>query len=511
VANFVWDMETDVVVAGFGNAGGVASIEAHDAGSRVLLLEKGTYPGGASVLAGGSFKFVKNYGEAVKYFTTLSSGRVDGETIEAFTKGMSEILDYAQDLAKTDKAEIQVARERTPFASDVYPFPGRDSLGAFRVVHIPGFKSFPWLSGALNWGPAGFKMIWDNVEARGIKVMTETPAQRLLRNSSGDILGLVALLSGSKGREINIKAKKAVVLACGGFEQNEFMRLQYLQGKPFYSMAPLTHTGDGITMSQEVGAALWHMWHVHGSYGFKFDEYPLAFRHIFSGPRNMHRKMSWIVVDKRGRRYMDEYPPAPQDLSHRPMELYDADMPGYPRIPSYMIFDEEGRKAGPISRPMGLLQYYYEWSEDNSREVERGWILKANTIKALAQKIRKLPENEGVIDGNVLSETVSEWNECVDRGSDPLMRPPQTMAPLKTPPFYAAQVWPIITNTQGGPMHNGKQQVLDVRLKPIPRLYAVGELGSFFAHLYQLGGNLGETISSGRIAGRNAAREDPWD
>lgn len=508
MANYTWHLETDVVIAGFGNAGGVAAISAHDAGSQVLLLEKGTYPGGASVLAGGSFKFVKNYKEGLKYFITLSSGRVDNQTIDAFTKGMSEILDYAQNLAKTDKAEIQVTRERTSFSSDVYPFPGNDALGSFHVVSIPGFKTFPWLSGALNWGPAGFKMIWDNVEARGIKVIMETPALRLLRNSSGEILGLVASV---RGREINIKARKAVVLACGGFEQNEFMRLQYLQGKPFYSMAPLTHTGDGITMSQEVGAALWHMWHIHGSYGFKFNEYPLAFRHIFSGPRNMNRKMVWIVVDKKGSRYMNEYPPAPQDTSHRAMELYDPDLPGYTRIPSYIIFDEEGRKMGPVSRPMGLLQYYYDWSDDNSREIDRGWILKANTVKELAETIKSIPENDGLMDEKVLSKTVSNWNEYVTDGTDPLMRPPKTMAPIKTPPFYAAQIWPIITNTQGGPMHNGKQQVLDVRFQPIPRLYAVGELGSFFAHLYQLGGNLGETISSGRIAGENAAREDSWD
>ncbi|MBW1801157.1 MAG: hypothetical protein JRJ85_10575 [Deltaproteobacteria bacterium] len=42
---------------------------------------------------------------------------------------------------------------------------------------------------------------------------------------------------------------------------------------------------------------------------------------------------------------------------------------------------------------------------------------------------------------------------------------------------------------------------------PIPRLYACGELGSMFGHLYDLAGNLGECISSGRIAGRTAAEE----
>ncbi len=107
-----------------------------------------------------------------------------------------------------------------------------------------------------------------------------------------------------------------------------------------------------------------------------------------------------------------------------------------------------------------------------------------------------------------LAET--RYSLRVAAGSDPLGRIPSSMTPIETPPYYAAQVWPIITNTQGGPAHNGKQQILDVYLKPIPRLYAAGELGSFFSHLYQGGGNLGECISSGRIAGGNAVQETPW-
>jgi len=70
-------------------------------------------------------------------------------------------------------------------------------------------------------------------------------------------------------------------------------------------------------------------------------------------------------------------------------------------------------------------------------------------------------------------------------------------------------VWPIISNTQGGPVHNEAQQVIDAFGEPIPRLYCVGELGSFFAHLYQLSGNLGECLLSGRVAGRHAALEPP--
>ena len=81
------------------------------------------------------------------------------------------------------------------------------------------------------------------------------------------------------------------------------------------------------------------------------------------------------------------------------------------------------------------------------------------------------------------------------------------MIPIEAPPFYAVPVWPIVTNTQGGPVHDARQQIIDAFGKPIPRLYAAGELGSIWGHIYLLGGNLGECLTSGRTAGRNAAAE----
>ncbi|MNC64603.1 Urocanate reductase precursor [compost metagenome] len=84
-------------------------------------------------------------------------------------------------------------------------------------------------------------------------------------------------------------------------------------------------------------------------------------------------------------------------------------------------------------------------------------------------------------------------------------RPPGTIVKIDRPPFYSVKVWPICTNTQGGPEHDECQRVLDPYGAPIPNLYAAGELGSFFGHIYLLGGNLSECIISGRIAGREAA------
>jgi len=497
-----WDIETDVLVVGYGLAGGVAAIVAHDEGAKVLILEKGQYPGGCSILAGGAVKCVDDVEAAVEYLTAISGGRVGADLIRAFAEGLAHNEAFIHALAATCGAEIR----RQPTTPAVYPYPGRDTFFTVRVYKIPGFAGFPWMT-CYN-KPTGvnlFKLIATNVEARSIEAMFSSPAQRLETDERGVVVGAIAE---SEGREVAVRARRAVILATGGFEQNEWLHKQYLQGSPFYSMAPLTHTGDGILMAQKVGAALWHMWHVHGAYGFKSPDSPIAYRHPFGGPRNPRHKMPWIVVDKFGSRYMNEYPPAPQDTGHRPMELFDPDLPGYPRIPSYIIFDELGRRMGPIGKPLAFPGYEYEWSRDNSRELDRGWIIQADSIVDLATAIRQhFPQNEQKMDALRLEATIETWNSHVETGVDPFRRPAGTMMPIAKSPYYAAEVWPIIVNTQGGPIHNAGQQVLDPFGQPIPRLYAVGELGSFFGHLYELAGNLGECLLSGRIAGRNAAAE----
>ncbi|MBI4322447.1 MAG: FAD-binding protein [Chloroflexi bacterium] len=499
-----WDIQTDVLVAGYGLSGGVAAVAARDAGAEVLILEKGEYPGGCSIFSGGAVKCADDVEAATSYLSAMSGDRMPAEMICSFAEGLAANEVYVRKLAAVNGAEVG----RIQGTGAHYPYPGREALYNLRVYKIPGFTGFAWMRHFL--APSGvnlIKLIVDNVEARRVEVRFKSPVRRLLIDTNGSILGAMAE---SDGRQIAVRARRAVVLATGGFEQNEWFHKQYLQGRPFYSMAPLTNTGDGIVMAQKAGAALWHMWHIHGSYGFKFPDSPIAYRHPFPGPRNPRRRMAWIVVDRFGSRYMNEYPPAIQDTGHRAMELFDPDIPGYPRIPSYVVFDEEGRKLGAIAEPLAFPGFEYDWSKDNSREIDRGWIVKAGTLAELAEAVKgRFPENEDCMSGAQLQATIEEWNGYVETGEDPLHRPPGTMMRIDGPPFYAAQVWPIITNTQGGPVHNARQQVIDSLGQPIPRLYAVGELGSFFGHLYELGGNLGECVSSGRIAGQGAAAEMP--
>jgi predicted oxidoreductase len=85
------------------------------------------------------------------------------------------------------------------------------------------------------------------------------------------------------------------------------------------------------------------------------------------------------------------------------------------------------------------------------------------------------------------------------------------MTRIDTPPYYVGEAWPVVSNTQGGPVHNARQQIMNVFGEPIPRLYAAGELGSAFGYLYLSGANLSECMVTGRVAGNGAASLASWD
>ena len=498
--NLDWDLETDVIVVGAGGAGLTSAIYAHDAGARVLVLEKMPRLGGITVLAGGGIKAVRDAKPATEYLTVTQGGRVSDDLIQTFAEGLEAIPDQLRDLAKVNGAVVEEVNEGH---SGIYDFPGRETIFSIRITDIPGFTGYDWAHTGKNlYGQRFFKILLDNVQARDIPIMTDAPARSLIKDNSGHITGVITDV---KGRIQRIKARRGVVLASGGFEFNEKLKREYFDAVPIYAMGNPGNTGDGILMAQKAGAALWHMWHYHGSYGFKFPDYGAAFRIAPGGARNNNRSIAWILLDKDGRRFMNELHPACQDTAGQPLGYFDPDREDYPRIPSLMIFDEPGRRIGRIANPLTTNpDDSYEWSDDNLAEVERGWIKRYETLADLAAD-QGLPVNQ------VLS-TVARWNEGVVAGEDPdHRRPPGTMVQISEGPFYAVPVWPLLTNTQGGPEHDRHQRIVDPFGEPIPSLYAAGECGSFFAHLYLLGGNLSELLISGRIAGRHAAAQADWE
>lgn len=511
-----FDESFDVVVVGFGLAGGVAAITAADAGAKTLVIEKSSVPGGLSICSYGAVRSARDPEAAFAYLKATNDGRTPDDVLRVLARGMCGIEAYVRELGKINHAVITTSVAEAagglddPYRRRVsgnYPFPGTEAFYHTTVIDVPGFDAaahYPWANGAPG-GPKLFKIVHDNLNARGVEIRLATPALRLIADpATREVRGVKVRANGA---ERAFHARRGVILACGGFEGNAEMKAQFLEGKPILNAAARTNTGDGIRMAQDLGAALWHMWHIHGAYGFRLPDpaYPYAVRlkrfpDWFPGePEKARVKMAWILLDQDGRRFMPEYQPYTQDTAVRPMQHYDPARQRFPRNPAFMLCDEEGRKLYPLGKATSNdegIRYY--WSDDNLKEVELGILKRADTLEGLAMQLGLEPE--------AVAASIARWNEQCARGADgDFGRPHGTMSPIRTPPFYGAPVWATLSNTQGGPVHDAESRIVDVYGKPIPRLYAAGELGSSFGHLYLSGGNIAECFVTGRIAGRNAA------
>lgn len=506
ISNEPFDETWDVLVAGFGFAGAASAIAAHDAGARVLLIEKMPDPGGISICAGGGIRTITDLERGREYLRHSAGPDVPDAVLDVIAMGMTELEAYFRDLAKVNNAEIKL-RDR----GGNYPFPGHDALGIVEVASIPGFdarKEYPHARGRLL-GPNVFKLLHDNVRARGIEVRLNTGAERLITGSSGEVTGAI-IKQGDVTRQI--AAKRGVILATGGFEADQKFQRKYWQIRPVLPVATRGNTGDGIRMAQALGADLWHMWNFHGSYGFRHPDpdYPYALR-VKRLPdwtpqvREPDVRMSWIVLDRTGRRFMNEYHPYVQDTGHRPLDEFNPATQTFPKIPAYLVFDEEGRKLYPLGQAVvnDSSVEPYDWSSDNLREVENGILRKADTIEELAALIGA--------DVETLKQSLDQWNDAVETGEDrSFARPAGSLFAVKQAPFYVGTLWPVVNNTQGGPVHDEKQRVVNAHGEAIPRLYEAGEIGSIWGFLYLGAGNLAECFVTGQIAGREAANLEPW-
>ena len=480
-----WDKETDVVVLGTGFAGLSAAITVKGVGATAVVLEKmeQKFEGGNSKVSGNMWWTPTSLPDALKYMEALNYGLTDKESTQALAEEMMKLNVWLEKLG-------------------INPKP----LGMFQPEH----PELPGSSCVRTWnnnGVAGEGGLWipirKQVEKRGIEILYETPAKDLVQSpATREIVGVIAT---SKGKTISIKARKGVILACGGFEFDFEMQKQFLPGWATYGQGTPGNTGDGIRMAQKVGAALWHMNNSLAGLGcLMVPEYaPVLLPARFPA-------RGYIYVDKTGKRFMNELRRSRHGFGHKENLMYfDGIIGDFTRIPCYGIFDETTRTKGSIVSAskwqFGWSGWHirYEPSEDNTREIEKGWIVKGDNLADLASKLGMKPAD--------LEETVAKYNEyCKNQVDSEFGRPKGSMVALEKPPFYCVKLYPATFNTQGGPRRNAKCQVVDPDNRPIPRLFSAGELGSFWGWMYNGGGNNAEALCTGQIAGRNAAAAKPW-
>jgi tricarballylate dehydrogenase len=488
--------DSDVVVVGGGNAALCAALAAREGGASVLVLEKAPEAerGGNSFFTAGGFRFAHRGLEDLRkdILVDLSEEEARSVSIEPYTEEQfyDDLMRVTEDLSDPDLAD-HLVRQSRPTVVWMRGQGIRWILMFGRQAYRVGDRHHFWgglAVEAVGGGPGLVEALYERAGTLGIEVRYAEAARQLLLERTGAVRGVVT--RGPDGiREIGCRA---VVLASGGFEANPEWRARYL-GRD-WDLARVRgtrhNTGDGIRMALEIGAQPYGHWSSCHAVAWDLNAPPFGDRRV----GDMFQKHSYplgIIVNIHGKRFVDEG----ADFRNYTYARYGREILGQPRRAAFQIFDQ---KTVPMLREEYRIRRITKAEADTVAELARKLEIDPDgltrTVRAFNAAVTDAPFNPAILDG-----------KCT-RGITP---PKSNWAlPLDSPPYVGFGVTCGITFTFGGLRVNPRAQVLDTEDRPIPGLYAGGELvGGLFYQNYPGGAGLMSGAVFGRIAGESAAAD----
>jgi succinate dehydrogenase/fumarate reductase flavoprotein subunit len=332
------------------------------------------------------------------------------------------------------------------------------------------------------------------VLASNVEIAWDTRASSLVIAPDGRVQGV--RLSDSD-RVLN--ARKGVVIATGGFGASAELVRNHLAVPDTRFYGNPRNDGGGLRLAVSAGAKIARM---NRFVGRGIASCATEDGDVFGFMMDMGGG-GYIMCDKTGRRYADEFPQAAlfHDFYYQ-MQHFDSALHDYTRSPSYYVFDQQRMDAGPLTFVergvcgVGL----YEWSEDNSKELTQGWIGRGETPAEAAAAV-------GAQKAATFDEAVSDYNAGCASGIDRFGRPPESLVPLASPPYYCIPLYVGGPHTTGGVERDARGRVLGaLDGRPIPGLFGAGESGQAIGLLYPAAGcALSDALCSGLSAGESAA------
>ncbi len=556
--------ECDVLVAGSGAAGMAAAITARSRGLDVLIVEKEPRFGGTTARSGGwlwipgtslarAYGIVETSDQARNYLRHEAGNNYDAARVDAFLAAGPEAVDFF-----TSKTAL---RFDMPLVFPDYhaeapggaqggrsmvtrPFDGRElgdhiktlgqplpeltvfgmMLGSGKeIIHF--MRATKSLTSAIYVAKRLSRHLMDVLRhGRGMTLTNGNALAGRLAKSALDLNiplwlsapvrelivehgAVTGAVVAREGRSIRVRARRGVVLACGGFPHDVARRKAMFPhaptGNEHYSPGPTGNTGDGLRLAETAGgriedrlpnAAAW----VPVSLTKRKDGSSGVMPHFID-----RAKPGVIAVMRDGRRFANEG----NSYHDFVQAMMKAAKPGE-EISAYLICDHKTlRKYGlgcvpPFPMPLG-------------HHLRTGYLMRGDTLHALAARAG--------IDAKALTDTVAQFNATAMQGQDPafgkgskaynryqgdaLHGPNPCVAPLERGPFYAIKMVIGDLGTYAGIITDADARALDAEGRVIPGLYAAGnDMASIMGGNYPGAGiTLGPALTFGYIAGRHLA------
>ena len=544
-----WDREADVVVIGSGATGLPAAIVAREVGASVIVVEAENHVGGHAITSGGNLplgggtSYQKKYGITDSpdlFFQDLTDWSVvetngfppyrynDREIIRAFADNSVPAFEFllAHGVKVVDRPPNTVGHEigvsvRRTMQIDVADWP---------MVHTGG----PAAPGddEIRAGAGLIRPLEACARQVGIDILLEHRMTAIHREAQRDgrVTGIAV---DHKGRRLNIRALKAVIVATGGSTGNVNFRRMFdprlteeycgLSGMPWSDQ-----DASGEIAAIEVGAALWGLFNYTGEFGSGITKpgaigcqygyvnvrwYPTS--EVFDKARAIGLPVKdWqdaILVNMIGKRFYDEtaghfnyntYRSTDPYLPHSYLNAKNQKYDPSNFINAALAGIGDGRNGGgPIWAIFDANACAREGWTPRPPHVDaaEGFFFEAASIVALAAKIKMKYQRVAMPPQNLV-DTVARYNSFVEAGKDADFGKPKPLYKIAKPPFYAAWATPVIHDTRAGLRINARCQVIDMKGEAIPGLYCGGEsAGGFSMH------GLPRAVCQGFIAGRDAA------
>ena len=561
--NTIWDHEVDVLIVGSGNGGMTAAICAYEMGLKnALVVEKSDKFGGTSAVSGGGIWIpyshyaqeagVKDSLEAAREYLrqTIPESSVDPAMLDTFIKSGPEMLRFLHDRTRVryevlahypdyftnlpgategyrshEPAAVMMSdlgdeAQHMQTSHQMMRFLDRILLGQVEaqimLLQAKGWKAilgrllwdyitdFPWrfkttLHRRLMCGTAGIARLRLSMMDRNLPLWRNTKLVELV-SEGGRVQGAVVE---REGKRMRIKAARGVVLAAGGFEQNQAMREKYLP-KPTstnWTAGVASNTGDAISAGLAVGARFKL---VDGAWWCTTMCVP---GEPFPRLAIMEKSCPGAVtVNTKGKRVANES----QNYMSYMKEAFTRHTPEQPSSPLFMIFDADFRRkylVGPLMKSAFRPDFTFpkSWYEE-------GFLAKADTIEDLAKQMK--------IDPAGLAQTVADMNTYARTGKDlefgrgdsaydryygdVTVKPNPCLGPVAKAPFYAVRMELGDFGTHGGLDITTNAQVMDESGRPMPGLYAIGNSSAAILPTYPgPGSTLGPAMTFAYLAAKH--------